>query len=433
MSNLTIDKIVGGTTSTKNPKNSYTKFIKYNPSDYEDYLLTLSIKKIKEFEQRVSFEKVWDEGFDQEKFYDEKGLVKEKSGVYCIMNMIDRKKYFGESFRLNLRPYEHFSKLDKNKHDNEHLQNSYNFYGRDNFIIFIVKFCHFNDLKNNESDYIEKFGDLQDNFVFNLKKDSNTKQIHSEKTLDKMSKSMCKFTYILINKLNEIYIVNNLKEFCKNKKISQGDLSNTFNKKVDETTYQASGYKILDKYLGIEQFNEYIIREKYKKEIETFLYFKRKRVINYFEKFVILTPELKIIIVFNVSDYYLKNNINNNGLSKTLNNKIYHVNFHKILAKLDIEDETEYDYSKQIEIHKKFILKNNPNNIYTIEHRNGEIKILTKFELKNFCKINKVNIDDLQKIFNKHPNRFTNKWRIINIERRLEFNENILIKNYNDK
>lgn len=62
-----------------------------------------------------------------------------KSGVYCIENTVNKKQYIGSSKNVYKRRNRHFSELKNNKHKNVKLQNSYNKYGKDNFIFIILE------------------------------------------------------------------------------------------------------------------------------------------------------------------------------------------------------------------------------------------------------------------------------------------------------
>lgn len=423
MSNITTESTE--TSSTIKSKKFFTKFIQYNPFDYKNYLLTLSVQKRKEFEQRVSYEKIWN-NFDQDKFYNNNGSLKNNCGIYCIMNLVNRKKYFGESFYLNTRRNVHFCALNKNRHENDYLQKAFNKYGKENFIMFIVEFCEAKNLKNIECDYIESFGDLSDKFLYNLKKERDGKLVHSQQSRDKLSTSRSKYTYIIINKNDEIFTQNSLNKFCKKYKICDTDLGKTFNTKINDYRYQAGGCKVLDKFminnkLSNQYFDEKTIRINYKNEIEIFNLYIKNGSKKYDKKYIILTPLLNIETIFNIKDYCKLNNINSTHLYSTLSKNRYHTYFYRILSKLDFDDYTEYDYSKEIAIHKEFILENNRNNIYTIEHRNGEIKILTKDDLIIFCKLNNTLYSTLYTSFNKNPDWFTVDWKITNIEKTLNF------------
>ncbi len=61
---------------------------------------------------------------------------------------------------LNNRIYRHKNELKNNKHKNEHLQNAYNKYGKDNFhfeILEILDNCNVQELRKKEELYISSF------------------------------------------------------------------------------------------------------------------------------------------------------------------------------------------------------------------------------------------------------------------------------------
>lgn len=61
------------------------------------------------------------------------------SGIYKIINKINDKIYIGSSINLKRREREHINKLKKNIHNNPHLQNSWNKYGKENFKFEIIE------------------------------------------------------------------------------------------------------------------------------------------------------------------------------------------------------------------------------------------------------------------------------------------------------
>jgi len=60
------------------------------------------------------------------------------SGVYQILNTCNNNKYIGSSTRIRKRWIEHESRLKSNKHENPHLQNSWNKYGGDSFEFSVI-------------------------------------------------------------------------------------------------------------------------------------------------------------------------------------------------------------------------------------------------------------------------------------------------------
>ena len=70
-------------------------------------------------------------------------MAEEKiSGIYCIENTKNHKKYIGQSIDIYQRWYVHKSKLNMNKHHSHHLQQAWNKYGDNCFIfysLFLIK------------------------------------------------------------------------------------------------------------------------------------------------------------------------------------------------------------------------------------------------------------------------------------------------------
>ena len=81
--------------------------------------------------------------------------LKNKSGIYCILNIQNNKKYIGSSKNIWQRLQKHFSLLRKNKHENIILQNSFNKNGEDSFICFCLREHVLENLTYLEQYYID--------------------------------------------------------------------------------------------------------------------------------------------------------------------------------------------------------------------------------------------------------------------------------------
>lgn len=98
-------------------------------------------------------------------------MKKSKSGIYCILNIQNNKKYIGSSIRISTRWYEHKFDLKMGKHVNKHLQKSWDKYGENNFKFFIIEefeTTNRTDLYILEDKYILEFDTL------NIEKGYNT-------------------------------------------------------------------------------------------------------------------------------------------------------------------------------------------------------------------------------------------------------------------
>ena len=94
--------------------------------------------------------------------------MKKYIGIYCIENLINNKKYFGQSVDLKDRLRGHKSKLKHNKHKNRHLQFAVNKYGIDNFKFYIIEECSIGCLDERERYYISLYKSNNDEFGYNV-------------------------------------------------------------------------------------------------------------------------------------------------------------------------------------------------------------------------------------------------------------------------
>lgn len=84
-----------------------------------------------------------------------KQLPKE-SGIYCIENLDNKKKYVGQSINLRGRIYQHYKELSDGVCKNDYLQNSWNLHGETRFVCFVLELCAAECLDDREKYYMEK-------------------------------------------------------------------------------------------------------------------------------------------------------------------------------------------------------------------------------------------------------------------------------------
>lgn len=85
---------------------------------------------------------------------------KETVGIYIIENLVNGHFYVGQANGLSRRFNEHSSMLQRNKHDNIHLQRAYNKYGSEAFVMFMMQPCAETQLDRVEQEWIDLFWDV---------------------------------------------------------------------------------------------------------------------------------------------------------------------------------------------------------------------------------------------------------------------------------
>jgi group I intron endonuclease len=78
------------------------------------------------------------------------------SCIYCFENIIDSKKYIGQTQDINRRYKRHMRELENNKSNNVYFQKAWNKYGKDCFKFFIIEKCHIDLLDEREIYWIKE-------------------------------------------------------------------------------------------------------------------------------------------------------------------------------------------------------------------------------------------------------------------------------------
>ncbi len=107
-------------------------------------------------------------------------------GLYCIINKINKKEYYGQSTDLERREKEYFN---YEQFPNDHLKNAFNKYGKENFKFEIIKVCKEKYLDRYEKLYIRIHNTQNPKKGYNKDTGGNLNKHRSEETKKKLSKA----------------------------------------------------------------------------------------------------------------------------------------------------------------------------------------------------------------------------------------------------
>jgi group I intron endonuclease len=80
-----------------------------------------------------------------------------KSGVYRLVNVVNKKCYVGSSTNVHYRLWRHRKQLNLDQHENQRLQNAWNKYGESSFLFRVLLFCDREQLLQKEQEMIDKY------------------------------------------------------------------------------------------------------------------------------------------------------------------------------------------------------------------------------------------------------------------------------------
>lgn len=119
------------------------------------------------------------------------------TGIYSIRNLINNKRYIGQALDIDARLGMHVYLLNHNS-DSSYLQNSWNKYGRENFVFEILEECSIDDLNDKEIYWIKEYSTFvgfENSNGYNLTKGGEGCKgyTHTEKTRRLLSENHADF------------------------------------------------------------------------------------------------------------------------------------------------------------------------------------------------------------------------------------------------
>lgn len=110
------------------------------------------------------------------------------SGIYCIENLINHKKYVGQAVNIRNRWYSHKSDFRNGIHSGSMFQEDWNIYGEDKFSFYVLQKCDKSDLNILETEWILKLNTHIEDYGYNSNTGGNSPMLN-QKVRNKISEA----------------------------------------------------------------------------------------------------------------------------------------------------------------------------------------------------------------------------------------------------
>jgi group I intron endonuclease len=149
---------------------------------------------------------------------------KNKGGIYLIYNEVKDKIYIGSTNNFSRRWKEHLCQLNKNSHPNTPLQRAYLKYGLTNIKLWILEIIpDRNLLFETEQKYLDLYQPYKKEIGYNISPVAGCGYPSLEKVKEMVKKRA--YWWVVFKPDGSAFLIQNLKEFCRQNKSVVGILS----------------------------------------------------------------------------------------------------------------------------------------------------------------------------------------------------------------
>lgn len=236
-------------------------------------------------------------------------------GIYRIFNLTNGKSYVGQTVDFKRRKHEHFYDLKNGLHRNDHLQKSYNRYGKDSFRFEILQEVIVPDTVIKRIDYqrylipfeqywIDKFDATSKHKGYNIGivAGSITGFKHDPRTIETMIENQSKFCYRITRPDGSEEDIVNLRRFCRENNLSSSTMYKVLSGKQD----QHRGFRVigLESIGGTTKF-DYHVSESTRRKIANSL------SVN---EYIVMLPNGEEVKISNLHKFCLENKLDSSSM-----------------------------------------------------------------------------------------------------------------------